>query len=118
MVFQLRSIAPHQTVDDLQFLKEEAMTESVGVMIVVVIVALIVSGPCVTADLQLVWDDNEFVNETLATNALVEYVSTIVCGFKSNVVYAYYDQDLQTTIAEQLITLSMSSQCASLLIVR
>lgn len=92
--------------------------KSVSVAILVLSVALIVSGPSVTASLQLAWDDNEFVNETLATKALVEYVSKIVCGFQSNVVYAYYDQDLQTTVAEQLITSSMSSQCASLLIVR
>lgn len=93
--------------------------KSVSVAIVVLTVSLIVSGPnCVTASLQLAWDENEFVNETLATNALVEYVSTIVCGFQSDVVYVYYDQDLQTTVAEQLITTSMSSQCASLLIVR
>lgn len=124
-VFQLRSIVTHQTVDGLHFLKEEAMIiagltngKSVSVAIVMLSVALIVSGPGVMANLQLAWDDNEFVNETLAINALVEYVSTIVCGFQSNVVFTYYDQDLQTTIAEQLITASMSSQCASLLIVR
>lgn len=95
-----------------------ADAKSVNVALMVFTVALIVSGPCVTASLQLAWHDNVFINETLKTKALVEYVSTIVCGFQSNVVYAYYDQDLQTTVAEQLITSSMSSQCASLLIVR
>lgn len=125
LVFQHCSIATQQTVDKLHYLKEEAMIiiglangKSVSVAIVLLSVVLIVSGSLVTASLQLDWNDNVFVNETLASNALVEYVSTIVCGFQANVVYAYFDQVLQTNVAEQLITLSMSSQCASMLIVR
>lgn len=48
----------------------------------------------------------------------VDYLTTIFCNFKSSTIYIYFEQELNFNIAPQLIASTMSTECASLIIVK
>lgn len=53
-----------------------------------------------------------------SSELFVDYLTTIFCNFKSGTIYIYFEQELNFNIAPQLIASTMSTECASLIIVK